>query len=592
MSHTMSRRKRATAAVRAARAALELIAQDDQLSVVDAVDRVVGRSRVNPETVRRQVYRQRIRCVRAAQEHHRRALSDLEEDGVAGYVLGFANWSSPLKPRRILQSVNSAFHKRLTMKWLAGFLKRHRLLLTKRQAHPIQTSRLVGSRPEDLRAWLDSHRRFLATRRFAPHARFNIDETRVVPKDDNTFVVGKQGHKHNVRQSRVVTLATLVPVIAADGSVFMTFYVLPSPDERQVRLQRIPDDKRTRPGWPRYYAATRTGYTNRAVWQEILRTFARRWKALYSGLDCVIYLDNCSSHGFDRSESADDVFLLKLSQKGIHCFFLPANTTAWLQPLDDVAFGLFKLAVGRQHQDACFDAAVTLDTDAALDLKDVAVAEQAAFTPATIKRCWLNTGMSSKDDASQIDEEKVIQLARRAFAEPDKPTNSAVSAAQRLTLATLSAQTGRRPAPASRVSMRMNAIYSPDELRDALVDEQSRKAKKEEERRLQAIQREERRKEEKEKRAKQTRKAARRKKWAAQLLQSRKRAAREQAKDAEAERNRCAACGRQWRGGADWLECETCPDVSVCGRCSEGRAFMEAHEAMCRGTVTKSRRKK
>lgn len=62
--------------------------------------------------------------------------------------------------------------------------------LTKRRAQPTQTSRLVNSKLEDLCAWLDSRRRFLATRRFAPRPRLIIGGTRVVPDDDNAFVVG------------------------------------------------------------------------------------------------------------------------------------------------------------------------------------------------------------------------------------------------------------------------------------------------------------------------------------------------------------------------------------------------------------------
>ena len=62
------------------------------------------------------------------------------------------------------------------------------------------------------------------------------------------------------------------------------------------------------------------------------------------GLDCIVFLDNCSVHRSDDlvSEDINANFVLGLAKKGVWLYFFPPNAIAWLQPLDDVAFGLLK----------------------------------------------------------------------------------------------------------------------------------------------------------------------------------------------------------------------------------------------------------
>lgn len=149
----------------------------------------------------------------------------------------------------------------------------------------------------------------------------------------------------------MVALTTIVAVVAAGGSVFMAFDNQPSPNERHDRPQRIPGEEMTRPGWSRAPPPP-----------------------------------------------------TPLHQSGRVAGY----------PLDGVTLDRFKLAVGRQHQELRPAAAVPLVTDMALNLKLVVEAEQAALRSATIKQCWMNTGLSTKADASQMDEEDVLKVARRS----------------------------------------------------------------------------------------------------------------------------------------------------------------------------------
>ena len=205
---------------------------------------------------------------------------------------------------------------------------------------------------------------------FPAHARLNMDETRLVPKHRQRVVVSGSSHKVNQRMSQLTCLATLVPVVAADGSVLVSFIILKANKagivQRFKRITRF----RGRRTWPHYVAATTSGFTNRRLWVRMLEKVKFEWQLKHPGLNCILYIDNCSPHRSAKDATLKDDFILGFKREQIHCFFLPPNTTAWLQPLDDVAFGNLKLVLGRKHRDCCFDAAVSRDADGILTLDD------------------------------------------------------------------------------------------------------------------------------------------------------------------------------------------------------------------------------
>jgi hypothetical protein len=131
------------------------------------------------------------------------------------------------------------------------------------------------------------------------------------------------------------------------------------------------------------------------------------WHQHHPGLNCLIYMGNCSPHRSGDDSTLEDDFILRLARQKIHCCFQPPNTTAWLQPRDDVAFGQLKLVLGRKHRDRCFDASITRDADGTLSLTDALEVERAAFSEATIKASWRNTGMSKEPACTGIDPGKI-----------------------------------------------------------------------------------------------------------------------------------------------------------------------------------------
>jgi DDE superfamily endonuclease len=195
----------------------------------------------------------------------------------------------------------------------------------------------------------------------------------------------------------------------------MSVYILKDKNEQKLKLWKIPKQEKLRGTWPRYFAVTKTGYMNKKVWHSILLQFQKQWKTLYPDLHCILYMDNCSSHRSDVDIDVDSILALNLAHKGIHSFFLPPNTTAWLQPLDDVCFGNFKTMLGREHADLCFEAAVASDFDYRLTLDDAIRIESLSFSGPTIRKSWYATGMSCKNDLSRIDPVKIMAKANSSL---------------------------------------------------------------------------------------------------------------------------------------------------------------------------------
>ena len=588
-------RQRSSPCSRAAQKVEELLRSGGCTSLFEAIKHVNAKLHLNPESIRRQYYRFRERRGRPPPLPSRRVLTDEEEDVIAGWILGFAAWSAPLTPSRILGSVNRVFRKRVTYRWLTCFLRRHRSLLRYRRARPIQTARLRSWTPASVGNWIATHNQFMTRHHFPGHARLNIDETRLVPMSNQKVVTSSISHKSNKRLSRTRCAATLVPVVAADGTVLVSFIILRSNKKEKLTFEKLPKFPRTRPSWPRYLATTKTGYTNRVLWVRMLDIVAKVWQRHHPGLHCVIYMDNCSPHRSDRSSTLESDFILKLHKRGVHCFFLPPNTTAWLQPLDDVAFGNLKLLIGRSHADRCFEAAVTEDADGRLDLQDAVDAESRAFSKQTILKSWIHTGLSRPADDRDLDPQKIMALARRNYGLMKGRQRSTVAAAQKLTLDTLAQVSNRKRSAPSQVTIDPDTPFTPEQI-EALLRRQEQDRQEQEEARAQRQSEKEAERQAKRARRQQTREEAteanRLKKAERQLLRSRKRWLREQQAAKNFQKYHCLSCQKRWKGGSKWLECDTCDMASICGECPDGQAAMEQHEEQCRAENPKSKRRR
>ncbi len=144
-------------------------------------------------------------------------------------------------------------------------------------------------------------------------------------------------------------------------------------------------------------------------------------------------------------------------------------------------------------------------------------------------------------------------------------------------------QRAKRAAPCApaRIKLRPNTLYQAHELKAELVRQQAAKESAAEE-----------------KKAKQQEKRI-----AKDLLRAEKREIRlaaRQAKKEETARLRterreksehCAQCNSPWKNEEGWVECEVCALYSMCGPCFQTSTLMTQHEAACKPTTPRAKKR-
>lgn len=547
---------------------------------------------INSETLRISVLRKQKSAALGERRHGSCLLSKEEEEAVVGMILGFDIASLPLHDYQVKSSIKSVFKKQVSDSWITRFKKRHASVLASRVVKPIQTCRLKTASVEIMKDWLQRLDIFLKSHRFPAHARFNIDETRVVSSASTRAIVGtsrsKKNNKNNTRQSRNRSLGTCVPFINAEGNVFMSFYILKDKNEA-VFKGVIPRDERGRGTWPRRYAISKTGWMNKSLFSIMMNDFADRWNLIHQGLDCIVFLDNCSPHRSDSIdlEEIDANLVLRLAKKGIWLFFFPPYTTAWLQPLDDVAFGLFKRLLGRKKEQLCFSTALLMNRDGEFDLDHAVEAETRAFTKQSIIRSWINTGMSQENDFSKVDDAKILARAKEVFGEDSDKTVDIIQLAAEAARAVIDQTPPVTIGKQHQIPVSTERTYNAIELL-ALAEKEDAKLK---EKQLEKAEREER--ETKEKEEKRASRLAKKKEE--EIEKERKRVEREANRDAKRREredsklsNRCRKCNKIWKGHKGWLECEHCSSYAICVQCLKFKPLVTKHEKNCKAKRQKS----
>merc|ERR1712070_863707 len=86
---------------------------------------------------------------------------------------------------------------------------------------------------------------------------------------------------------------------------------------------------------PRFFAVTKSGSMNKELNCAMIEKFREVWKEQNPGFHCYLFSDQLSSHS--------NVKMVREALKdGVLLWSLVANTSHFLQPLDDVCFARFK----------------------------------------------------------------------------------------------------------------------------------------------------------------------------------------------------------------------------------------------------------
>jgi len=122
------------------------------------------------------------------------------------------------------------------------------------------------------------------------------------------------------------------------------------------------------------------------LFADVIKAFTTEWKAKNGDLPAFLLGDQVPSHNCPKT--VGEALL-----NSIHLISLPANTTHFLQPLDDVCFSTFKNKIKSNIKNQSFVSAFSNKRKLSDIMKEVQDAEIQAFTPEVIRASFERTGI-------------------------------------------------------------------------------------------------------------------------------------------------------------------------------------------------------
>lgn len=531
---------------------------------------------------------------REGSEMHANFALTTEEDEQLLYsimAVSFINMDWTLS--QIQEACVTIFDKKISTSTAWRFLDRHRDVLTFRKPTVLSKKRCGEDSYESSLVFASRFQEFLSKKKLPPCSIINYDETRIVVNDNSTIQVKRCVVKEKSKPQLSVNVKgthcrSFLPFVSADGNLIASYLIIRSKfddaGKSVVNIVLPAMFSRTRQGFPPpVLFFNDTGYLNGEIFSQVMEDFCKTWITLHPGLQCAIIGDNLSIH-------KDLKVIKEMYQKGLHMTFLPAETTHWSQPLDNLLFARFKQEVSKILQKISWLQSFTSDDLFSL-LDIVQTAAKRAFTPKTIMKAFSNTGLYPLD-AAKIEElaalnhapslgryepskrddylvEKVVAGVEKCFKEVKKDI-----------------QTTSEKLKPVRVPVKKNLMYLAEDIIEEnerkKVDEETRRKEKESEKEKKKEDR--KRKREEEERRKQLNLEERQKKRAKRAEELEKRAK-------EKERHTCkAGCLKTCRIGADWVGCDFCDDFWVCPVCFEDKKVqkqVKQHERLCKAVTVK-----
>jgi len=134
----------------------------------------------------------------------------------------------------------------------------------------------------------------------------------------------------------------LLSFAAGDGAPFLSVYIFRSrfggDVEAAADFMRSRCQSRTRSSWPRFYGWTETGFLDAPTFAAVMDLFCREWQVHNPGRECLLLGDKLRAH-------RQVAVVRSALQHGVVFWWLVANTSHFLQVLDDKCFARLKAHV-------------------------------------------------------------------------------------------------------------------------------------------------------------------------------------------------------------------------------------------------------
>jgi len=201
------------------------------------------------------------RATKATESRHGNTkLTADQEDVLVGTCQAFSINNLPLSAAQVRQLIDRKWGAQVSEKWVRRFVKRRRASLSTRACKALADKRTGARVLANVKVFTQELSAFLKTRHFPPSAVMNYDETRVVVRGNQLAtrrVVSADTERANAASTRTSAVASLLTFVAAEGSVFLSVYVMKSSfgeaDQTDVEFFLKEAPRVSRRSWPRYY---------------------------------------------------------------------------------------------------------------------------------------------------------------------------------------------------------------------------------------------------------------------------------------------------------------------------------------------------
>jgi len=534
---------------------------DDGEETTKAIARVASDRKLAVDAVRSRYYRFKAKVEAENGDgsplHGNTLLSRKQEDALVATILWKNAQSKPFTIPHFLSFVGQLYFdgQEPSRSWLSRFLEDHSDFICIKRSQYLSASRANEENPSKVRAFIDFQNEFRTVHHLTAKNIVNVDETRILLRDlqHGGFVLTNRLAKEAQRQGkRIKAFCSYVPFTAADGSVIVQFFVLPTPENAtSVNVPHL-TRKRNPKMPPTYYLFSSNGYTTKESFPPMVEIFLKHWNQLRPGLDVHLYMDRLGSH-------IKPLFQLNLSARGVHCVLFPSGTTHFLQPLDDVAFALLKHLLQYYHGiEVKYTDWNSGRSDSPLLLAAV-VAVSEAMKPGPIRKSFAQTGIWPWNPE--------LIMERVAHLYPESSTSSPNLTPTTNEIRTALHKSSGTPLPAAITKIngfkyREDRAFTLDDLRRLNDEKEAKKAQEHLDKELRKEERKRKQEANKEKQAKRQKVRESEKK-----AREEARLERDRQKKKQIASTTCRGCDHRWRSAKDWKWCDHCDYYALCPTC-------------------------
>lgn len=491
--------------------------------------------------------------------HGNRLLTDSEELMLTSGLEAAALVNTPLSKREFIDFAKDCFpalRDRSLTSWATDFLARHSDELSVHTVKGLTSSRMSPVTLQDVLSWMPAWRNYLTRNGLSDKFLVNVDETRLKITFDNPnrkAITSSRRHKYSTKESRTGGIASYLPFICADGSIVMDVFIIPTVLRGKVPIPTCQLNRETRGSHPTFWAFTDSGCIDAALFLKCLEKFKEEFAKAHPGLDPIVILDNLSAH------KTRDV-LQWATSKHVHLFFLPPETTHFLNPLDAEAFTVLKRVLETEFN-LHVSSIATSGRSIAEAVLAIAVKAREHLTPIVIEQSYRSTGIYPWDEDLIKNRAKLNIGEIPIEVDPDSAAYNAVVTSMVKTLANAQHEAAASHVKVPRKVAKSGQLFSGEEMLVAIHKDEEAKAAKAAD--------------------KQARRQQRASAAAAHKATKAQRKRQREEKTCQGN-HRDSKRAPAYRGGTGWTGCRYCEAFFLCPKCTRTAGeLLQEHEQKC-----------